>query len=380
MKRATLVVLLVLLILAAAAGVLHGLLKRTLMDVAETAVLDRGGPDTRVGRTDVAAFRGRVVLHDVMLTDVRDAPDIERIAIERVRAHIAPLASLAGRIDVRRLEITGMRVTVTRGAPKNAAFRAPAPPARSHAPDVCLAAVLPWPALAAVARGDEQRDVLVRELSVRTVVDYTDHGVADQPVRLALALLLEGHDIATFARAESEWGRLAITGRHADDPASFLVDLEGVVGPLTDAKRPDFSLNGSIRDIDVERLGPAAADIDIRGAETSLKMTLRCRDGRFDPSVSKITLEVEKPRLTGKLARKAGGLPLPPVLTVTAPLGGTLEQPAFDLEGALVQSLARNLGNLFGAVGKQPIKIDTRKAEEELKRALDDLGDFLKDL
>jgi len=380
MKSAKLILLVVLLLLAAAGGVLHGLLKRALIDVTDTAVLDLGGPDTRVGRTEVAAFRGRVVLRNVALTDVRDAPDIDRIDVDEVRAHIAPLASLTGRIDVRRLELTGMHVTVTRGTPRRAASGAHVPAVRPGAPDVCLAAVFPYPALAAAAGNGGERDVLIRELSVRAVIDYTDHDVADQPAHLALDLLLEGHDIATYAPSESEWGRFAVTGHHADDPEAFLVNIEGVVGPLADTGRPDFSLNGSIRKIDVERLGPAAAEIDIRGAETTLKVTLKCRDGRFDKTASSLTVEMDRPQLFGKLARKAGGLPLPPSLTVTAPLGGTVEQPEFDLEGALVQSVVRNLGNLFGAVGKKPIQIDTRKAEEELSKALDDLSDFLKDL
>ena len=111
-RRSLSVLALVAVIVVAVIIVLHVGLTRSLTSLVESVVLAQADGEAQVGETRVAAFRGRVVLRDVVLARPSDLPEVERITIEELRVRLSPFAALRSAFDVRRVDIAGMYVTV----------------------------------------------------------------------------------------------------------------------------------------------------------------------------------------------------------------------------------------------------------------------------
>jgi hypothetical protein len=104
---------------------------------------------------------------------------------------------------------------------------------------------------------------------------------------------------------------------------------------------------------------------------------LSCRNGRFDAGRSALSLTLRSPEFRGKLARKARRFKVPPVLTVRAPLGGSVDAPQLDWTTAALQAVLQTIGGSIGGVddgtGEPGSPLD-----DQVKDARRRLGDLLK--
>ncbi|MFC1451873.1 hypothetical protein ACFLSJ_00850 [Verrucomicrobiota bacterium] len=177
-------------------------------------------------------------------------------------------------------------------------------------------------------------DIRIDDLVLAGDLEYVDHLAGDGPFRICMALELKAEGLTTVGQAGEEWSPILLRGHLSDDPEAFVMELRGRLGPLVDASKLDFDLEGGIAAVDPGKLGPAADGMGVSGRSASLAVRAVCRAGRYDRAASSLSLTLKEPRLTGRAAETFPGIDLPAEITITAPLGGTLMNPDVKWEAA----------------------------------------------
>jgi hypothetical protein len=212
----------------------------------------------------------------------------------------------------------------------------------------------------------------IDDSTIRTSLSYVDYGLSDDVFRLTLKMAVEAHGISTSESPEGDWGTLKISGHLAENPQSFVVALQGRVAPLTDLNQPTFDLVGNIAEIDLSRMEAVSKKLGISSDSVAMNVDWRCRNGKFDPKTSQITIRFKKARPVGKLAKKLKGMPIQADLSVVVPVSGTIRKLEFDWEAALIRSAMENASSILKNLPDDNPLIDkkTTRALKELNGAL----------
>jgi hypothetical protein len=204
---------------------------------------------------------------------------------------------------------------------------------------------------------------------------YVDHTPSGDPLRLAFPAVISVRDLATFEQPGRKWGTVTVNAHLADDPEKFVTDLRCMLAPIADPERPTFDLKGAISRIDVGKLAPLIGSSEVSADSADARVRVLCRNGVFIPP-SAMVVTLKNVSLGGAAAKKAGGTGLPPEITITIPLEGTVSEPKADIEGAVirgvVEALAKDPGNLI-----RSLKVDG-KTSREIEKGLKALGDLFK--
>lgn len=371
-----LVVILVLLV-----GGLQAVLYFGLTGILRTHVIPeveaQAGTDIALQAARLNLLSGSVTVDGLSISNPEKFEDPSVFSLRRAHADVAVLSLLRQVAEVAGISIDDARITICRRSDGkiNLSELRKAIPYAQESPEQPVAPPPdePEPDL---AQAEGMPKLLIGSLNANVLVEYVDHKQEDGPRRLALKLVLSGDDIATFPEADRQWGRVALTGHLDGDPESFVIDLKGTVAPLADPLRPSFDLGGSVASVDLALIQELTDKIDIAGDRSSLDLTIRCRNGVFDPKRSLITLRVTNARLIGKTAAKAKAEATLANLSLPLPLGGTIDAPKLDWEGALNRTLFDNLRDNPEAILKA-LDIDEKKINKEVDRGVKKLNKFL---
>jgi hypothetical protein len=221
--------------------------------------------------------------------------------------------------------------------------------------------------------------VTMGTLTCDVLVRYEDAQVSDPPLQLDFKFRISGRDLTTRGTDDDRWGTLNIAGHLADDPQAFVIQMSGQVAPITDPDTASFDMEGTVTAIDPARFGAVTQGTDFEADNIDIDMKMQCRAGVFVTAGSEITVNLDKPRLTGDLAETARGIQLPERLTIRAPLTGTLAKPEVDIQAAILKTVLQNLGGNLGDILRNAT-IDGKPLDENLGEAAKLLGNFLKGL
>lgn len=301
---------------------LTGILNSTWIPRAEQQL----GVDIAVGGTNLDILGRELTLSDVRVARPAgfDGPDLLFSEEARLRVRFFPL--LRGAAEITDLLIRGARLTLT--------------------------------------------------FSSQGRVNVTESGKPDDSPQISFSVSVEARDISFEEIHGAGWANFDITGHLEEDPELFVTALDGRIAPMADFDSLSFDIQGTIRFIRLEDLGPMAKEWEIECESADMDIDVKCRNGRYAEG-SKLTMIVRKPTLTGDLARKARNFPIPDELTLRAPLGGTVEEPELDIHTALVHTVLENLAGSVGTI-LESVTIDGEKLDGDLGEAARKLGNILK--
>jgi hypothetical protein len=214
--------------------------------------------------------------------------------------------------------------------------------------------------------------VQIDSLTFDTLFKYADHKTeSGKPVNIGLDLNIDAENIATFVPqgTSGDWGTITIKGKGHNNPDAFIVDITADVAPLTDPASPSFKAKGSIAAFKPEELGEVQDEIGITGSSADLKLEIVVENGAFLKG-SKLVATLHDARLTGKLKRKHKRVKLPPDVSITIPIKGTLAEPKISIVQAVTASVLRNLKNNPDYL-LDNISVDGKSLRDRLKKALD---------
>jgi hypothetical protein len=212
---------------------------------------------------------------------------------------------------------------------------------------------------------------IVDNLKFGVLFEFVDHKTTNaQPNRIGLDLKLDAENIVTFGnKPEADWGTINIKGGLHEKPELFAVDVIVRTAPLTDPAKPSFSAKGKVASIDMRNLGAIPDEIGIIGSSADIELNIIVKDGNFEKG-SKMVATLHDARLLGKLARKHKKTKLPPDLSITIPVAGSLAEPDVNIVQAITASILRN-------ISKNPdylldnITVDGKSLRDKLNHAID---------
>lgn len=344
----------------------------------------------RVGESTASLFGGSLRLTDIHIANPPGFEVPDMLSAGEARAKLRKLSLLRGVLEIYEIILNDVRldlvhsgqgaVNVTElqkdiegAVAERAGPQSDIDDGSAHDPDAPPSDAHQEAALTS-DESVEPPDLLIHNLACDPSISYTHYGIADRPVRLSLKLTLRAQNISTMEIPDAEWGRFTINGHLERNPDAFVTTLTGRIAPLLDPAKPSFDMEGDVLAVNLDELGAIAAEWEVRGEEISLALRVKCRDGQYDPDASQLSLVLKNPTLTGSLARKAHGMPLPPELSITAPLSGPLGDPQLDIEAALIQTVLSNLGGTLQTIIENTT-IDGKKLDSD---TIKKLGNLLK--
>jgi hypothetical protein len=227
------------------------------------------------------------------------------------------------------------------------------------------------PAAEAAAEVVELPKVEIVKLGFNLLFEFIDYKTTNtQPRRIGLDLKLDAENITTFGeKPEDQWGTITINGGLHENPKRFAVNINARVAPLTDPAAPSFDAKGKIASVNMEDLGSLPDEVGVIGSSADIELNIMVRDGHFAKE-SKLIATLHDARLIGKLARKHKKTKLPPNISITIPINGSLDSPEVNIVQAVTASILRN-------VAKNPdylldnITVDGKSMRDRLNRALE---------
>lgn len=184
--------------------------------------------------------------------------------------------------------------------------------------------------------------VQIRRIAIDAHVIYSDTG---RKRKIPLNLRLTGSDLFTVPAKGQPDSLMVLRGSMADDENSFVTDLNTIIKPLTDPKKPTFNATGSILDIDAQFLEDFLEDNDMESGPFSVKPSITCKEGTLNGS--RVDLVLSSLKIYGADIGET---------TLPLPINGTLKKPTIDLTGALQALFSKQSKNIIQAIGREQLQ------------------------
>ena len=374
MKRLLKVLIILFMILGAALLALQVFLNRGLNPVVQKAlpkISDSIGLDVGIDDVSLNLFGGSLNVKNVRINNPESFKDPTALAVENTVLNVGMRALSKGILEVSEATVKNAKVTLVRNKAgdlnlqkikeaipeSEPAPESPTAPAPPKAPD-------PDPEPTEIPK------VQINALAFNTLFEFVDYKPTNAtPLRVGFDLNISAANISTFGeRPEAEWGTFGIEGSIKDNPKAFVTDITARVAPLTDPLHASFNAQGNIMDIDIRELGSLASEMGVASSSANIAIQLNVRSGAFLPG-SELVVALRNAELVGELKEKHKGLKLPPDLSITIPVSGSLEKPVISIQQAITISVLRNLT-------KNPdylldnVTVDGKSLRERLNKAL----------
>ncbi|MBU4211616.1 MAG: AsmA family protein [Kiritimatiellae bacterium] len=370
MKK-TLIVIVVLL-MAAVIG-LQLFLAYGLTDSMRQLVLpmakDRWNLDVTLERVSVNLLGGSLSIHGVHVINPPGFDDQSMITMKRFKLTIGLLALFRGGIaEIEKATIRDASLSVVRNRegvlniePALEAIHT----AMSNAPAAAPGAAGPATPGDATPHVRRIPDIAIRQIEVKTLLQYVDHKISEPPFRLGLDIQVRLKDITNYGRDDVMSGTINLLGHILTTDRKCAFDLNGRIAPIKDPSRLSFDLTGSIQTIDFNNFQDLAKRCGFEKGQISGTMTLYCEQGVFDPEKSVLHLTFNKVKLTKEQQEQFSGIPFPETFKALVPVKGTLTNPEIDIREALMKTLASK--DTFDAIIKGVLEAQGRSADSQTK-------------
>ncbi|MDD5679272.1 MAG: AsmA family protein [Kiritimatiellae bacterium] len=213
-------------------------------------------------------------------------------------------------------------------------------------------------------------DFAIRQMEVKTRLQYVDHKISDPPFRLSLDMQVRLKGIANYGRDDVMSGTINLLGHILTNDRKSAFDLNGRVAPIKDPTRLSFDLTGSIQTIDLKNFQELAKRCGFEEGRISGTMTLYCQQGVFDPEKSILHLTFNKVKFTKEQQQQFGGIPFPETFQALVPVKGTLTNPQIDVREAFRKTLASKdtfdsiIKGVLDAQGRSAVTTTSQEAEK----------------
>ncbi len=373
-----LVLVLVLVVVGLQFFLNHGLnpaVRKALPKVSETL-----GVDVQIEDVSLNLFGGSLAVNNVHVANPEGFVEKDVFALERTVLDVGLRSLMQGVVEVSEATVKDAALTVSRnqagdvniavireGLPKPEPASDTPPPAEDTPPQPAPSEQPSEPA--------EMPKIQINQLAFNTRFDFVDHKTTNPaPNRLSLDLAVGASDVATFgSRPENEWGTVTISGGLHDKPEAFVTDIKARVAPVTEPLLASFSAEGSIMAIDMRELSELTDELGVASEAVDITLRLNVRAGAF-LSGSELVAALRDAKLVGELKEKHDKVELPPEISLTIPVSGTLVKPVISIQQALTMSVLRNLAKNPDYI-LDNVTVDGKSLRERLSKALGGDGD-----
>ncbi|MFH1968838.1 MAG: AsmA family protein [Verrucomicrobiota bacterium] len=368
MKKAIIVVLVI--IVAAVIG-LQLFLAYGLTDSLRQWVLpmakDRWNLDVTLERVSVNLLGGSLSIHGVQVINPPGFDDKSMITMKRFKLTIGLLALFRGGIaEIEKATIRDASLSIVRnreGALNIEPALAAIHTAMSNAPAAAPGEAGPATPGGATPQVQRIPDFAIRQMEVKTRLQYVDHKISEPPFRLGLDIQVRLKDITNYGRDDVLSGTINLLGHILTTDRKCAFDLNGRIAPIKDPSLLSFDLTGSIQTIDFNNFQDLAKRCGFEKGQISGTMTLYCQQGIFDPEKSILHLTFNKVKLTKEQQDQFQGIPFPETFKALVPVTGTLTNPEIDVREALMKTLASK--DTFDAIIKGVL--EAKSADSQAK-------------
>lgn len=186
--------------------------------------------------------------------------------------------------------------------------------------------------------------LLLDDVKLTARVEYIDHQVTNEHNRIAIIINAAADRIATYKRSSDQAGTVTVKSWMEDNTNLFCANLTATVQPFTVATKASFTLNGTIRGINLYEIEGIASQGGVLSEDISADLNINCDEGVFR-SDSTINLLIKSPRFVGKKSMRLNA-----ELPVTVQIGGTLDKPSVDILGTIMKSAGKALATGVNSV------------------------------
>lgn len=377
MKRLfKLLIILVLLVVIVLVGLQvflnHGL--NPAVQKALPGVSKAVGVDVAIGDVALSLFGGSLVADSVRIANPEGFEERDVFTLERTALDVGMLALTKGILEVSEATVKDARLTLVRnekGDVNLAVIREglPQPEPTGEAPPAKPGPETPE-APTEPAAPAEMPKVQIDQLAFNTRFEFVDHKTKEpEPNRLSLDLALKATDIATFGeRPESDWGTVAISGSLHEKPEAFVTDIQASVAPLTEPLLASFTANGNIMAIDMRELPKLTDELGLSSQSADIQLNLTVRNGNFLAG-SELVATLRNAELVGDLKKKHDKVKLPPDISLTIPVSGSLSKPVISPQQAITMSVLRNLAKNPDYI-LDNVTVDGKSLRQRINKAL----------
>ena len=278
-----------------------------------------------------------LTINDIAIGNPETYGESALLSVGQSRLTLSLLACLTGKRSLAKVSLDDTVVAVTRnpdksvnvGALRRASRRRKAPPTEA-------------PATAPFASSDtgtpSESPTFIRKLALDTRLTYTDAAISDPPFHIEFAATMLAEQLS-FGTAEGHDGKFEISGHLAGNPEAFKTQLHGIIAPIGNPLNPTFDIFGTVTGIDASVFESLYGDLGLSCEDATFEIAIRCVDGKYNRATSEFRLILTAPKASSRLAGRTMGVPLPDVLTIRVPLGGTLDAPKINIEAAVIHSV-----------------------------------------
>lgn len=359
-RRARNLILLAVLILLPTVA-LHVWLNHALTDLARRALRSATGEvglNADVGHVAFNLPRGLLMVEGLSVANPDGFGPTNVFSVGRLRVNLGWLALVRGIVHLSEIDVDRARLTIVsndRGEINAVALHEQVAaklesvalesetagpvesPPQPPAPEAVTPAAPTAPSTPPVHPPEWPR-VRVDRLRIEGVTAYHATTAADEHAPVSLWTETTLTDFRTYGGTNDPWADLTLRGHLEDDPEACVLNMTGRVAPVTDPARPSFNLRGGLAALQpgaIQELG----ELGFQAEAMNLTVTLECRDGVFNPAVSRLTLTLREPRYDGRVLGRKRRVELPHEIQVVIPVGGTVEAPEVDWAGPLLNAV-----------------------------------------
>ena len=387
MKKSVKIISIIAVVLIAVAITTHIVLTQKLPNIINSMVIPKAeeaiGLKITLGDAKLHLFGGKMTISKVEISN----PDLSEnnivLYMDEFLVNFSLLPLLGQKIEISNVNINDIKVNINRDQNGKLNFEPHTPPTSSAQPAATAAVKQEEPAVEAETKKEKKSDesaplkLELQNFNCSTIITYTDEKVSTPPLTMPFAATLAANNITTIGSDEDEWGTFTIKGSLLDKPKVFETSITGKIAPITDPLKVSMNINGSISGIDLTELGPYTNEIDIAAENITATLKLKCDGGIIDAFNSSLILTMDNVTLSGKLAKQAKNISLPPTLTINVPISGTIDAPEINIQAAIITTVLKNLGGALGTM-LENATIDGKKLDGDLGEAAKVLGNFLK--
>ncbi len=385
MNKALKIVSVIVVILIIGAITTNIVLTKKLPNVINSLIIPKAeeslGLKISLGDAKLHLLGGKMTVSEVKISNPSMKTNNVVLSMDELLLNFSLLPLLSQKVEIANLDIDDIKVNINRDKNGDFNFKPHTPPENKKQPATTSSLKKETPSPKAKIKKDSSKSaplkLALHNFNCSTIVTYSDEEISTPPFSIPFAANISAKDITTIGTPANKWGTFTLTGSLLDKPEIFKTSITGKIAPISDTAKISMEIDGTIDGIDPTQLGPYTNNLDITAENITVAIKLKSQNGIIDQVNSKLILTMDNVTLSGKLAKQAENITLPPTLVINVPITGTIEDPEVDIVAAIITTVMKNLGGALGNM-LENATIDGKKLDGDLGEAAKVIGNFLK--